>query len=164
MVLEPWAAPPARHIGVAARGRDRAGGRAAAEPSATRAAAPAPVFVYKPGSACKRNKALLPGAWRPLPAREEGLSGARGWRQRQGPVRGGRSQPVRSPFHMSTPAGAPTHPQRLEVQAPPPLTSRIGSGTLSKPWEQQYPRKSASRIKGGDAHSGILSSYCSVTE
>lgn len=62
MDLEHWAAPPARRTGVAARGRDRAGGRAAAEPSATRAAAPAPVFVYKPGSACKRNKALLPGA------------------------------------------------------------------------------------------------------
>nr|CAI9698672.1 unnamed protein product [Rangifer tarandus platyrhynchus] len=29
-----------------------------------RAAAPAPVFVYKPGSARKRNRDLLPGAWR----------------------------------------------------------------------------------------------------
>lgn len=139
-----WAAPPARRIGVAARGRDRPGGRAAAEPSATRAAAPAPVFVYKPGSARKRNRDLLPGAWRPLPAREEGSSGARGWRHRQGPVRGGRSQPVRSPFHTSTPVGAPTHPQRLEVQAPPPLSSR---GTLSRPWEKQHPPKSASRMK-----------------
>lgn len=80
----------------------------------------------------------------PLPAQEEGSSGARGWRHRQGLVCGGRSQPVRSPLHTSTPAGAPTHPQRLEVHAPPPLTSR---GTLSRPWEQQYPRKTASRMK-----------------
>ena len=57
--------------------RDRQEGPAAAEPSATRAAAPAPVFVYKPGSGSERNTAPLPGAQPPLSARKKGLLGIR---------------------------------------------------------------------------------------
>lgn len=58
------------------------------------------------------------------------------------------------------PAPQPTR-KGSRSRPPTPTTSR---GTLSRPWEQQYPRKSASRIKGGDAHSGILLSYFSLTE
>ena len=92
-------------------------GRAAAEPSAAQAAAPAPVFVYKPDCARERNSARLPGAPRPLPAREEGRQGP-GWAPRPGPARGARParlRPVRPPTppRLRSPQ---TRPRRLALQ------------------------------------------------
>ena len=164
MVLEPWAAAPAGALaGQREGGTVRAGGQLRNHLLCGRRRPPQCLFTTQALRARETRLFFQSRGGRCQPVRR-GCRGPGVGDKRQGPVRGGRSQPVRSPFHMSTPAGAPTHQQRLEVQAPPPLTSRIGSGTLSKPWEQQYSRKSASRIKGGDAHSGILLSYCSVTE
>lgn len=76
MGLRHWAAPQAPAAAAAAAAASHRGGeregpprRAAAEPSAAREAAPAPVFVYKRGSACRRNTVPLPGTRQPLPAR-----------------------------------------------------------------------------------------------
>ena len=87
-------------------------GRAAAEPSAAQAAAPAPVFVYKPDCARERNSARLPGAPWPLPAREEGRRGP-GWAPRPRPARGARPARLR-------PVRPPPPPRLRSPQNPPP--------------------------------------------
>lgn len=90
---------------------------AAAEPSAAQAAAPAPVFVYKPRSACERNTAPLPGARCRCQPGRRGPGDGPGWGARTD-RRGGRGQhgarlppllPSLQPHHRrpGLPSGSP---------------------------------------------------------
>lgn len=116
MSLGPWALGGATGPAHPRRSkREGPPGRAAAEPSAARAAAPAPVFVYKAGSARKRNTAPLPGFRLPLPAWEEGPSGTRD----RGPVLCAEAQSAAPSASPLPPALQPTS----EARGPRPSPS-----------------------------------------
>lgn len=85
----------------------------------------APVFVYKPGSACCKNTVPLPGALQWLPARKEGLprtTDPRGTtEQTQRIGRAASTSPVRPPPRFSIPALTPSPQAKAGVPAWLPL-------------------------------------------
>lgn len=131
--LPHWAMPPRGGVCVAAEGEGPA--PAAAGPSAAWAAPPAPVFVYKPGSARQRNTAPLPGAAAAAsPAEGRGCRapGTRGGPRPDEARRARGTGPARRPAPCSTPAFTPAHQPRPELQSAWLSSSAAPSGTRTR--------------------------------